>query len=226
MGEKEVFASNLQIPDRIYQILPYAYLAAGVFAIFLANNSIAVFSGICLITAGFLVMLARYQNRRVNAIGNHIAKHQVGAKKVDTNSMKIQWRKSLESGHPLIDEQHRKLFTLGNDLINQILNDDTDKMIPLILDNIIKHTEDHFKTEESIMAAIKYPISDTHKEIHQSLLNILNDGSARLKSGDLHPKELIGIVLYDIIKDHLMKEDFDFFEGVKTRVNQIQKTHG
>jgi len=51
-----------RIPDHIYKVLPYLYLGAGLVTIILANNGIAVFSGISLILAGILVWTLRYQH--------------------------------------------------------------------------------------------------------------------------------------------------------------------
>lgn len=51
-----------RIPDFIYKVLPYFYLCAGLVTIFLANNCMAVFSGISLILAGIIVCTLRYQH--------------------------------------------------------------------------------------------------------------------------------------------------------------------
>lgn len=50
--------------QRVYEILPYVYMASGVLAMLVLTNLVAVFSGLLLILAGALVWILRSDHRR------------------------------------------------------------------------------------------------------------------------------------------------------------------
>jgi hemerythrin-like metal-binding protein len=221
MRKTQEIPTQGRIPDTMYKILPYFYLCAGIAAICLANSGMAVFSGVALITAGIIVWVARLQNRTERLHRKNLIDEQKAAAEESSDStMKIHWRRSFESGHAVIDEQHRNLFLLGNRLINMILNHEHRNEVQLLLIDIIKHIDEHFSTEESILAAIHHPITESHKQTHNVLSARIEEVSDQFQKGQLPPRELVGFIMYDLITDHLMKEDIDFFEGLRAKTGR------
>ncbi len=221
MRRKAWIATQGRIPDAIYNIRPYFYICVGAHAIFLAKNGMAVFSGIILITAGFLVWIARYQFRRDSQRSSqHIVEDKIVITETGDNTMSIRWLKSFESGHAVLDNQHHKLFVLGNELMNKVVNNRPKSEILSLLEEIIRLTNEHFSSEEVVLDAIKHPVSESHKGIRTSMLSKLNKYYDLFKKGPLFQKDLIGFIVYDLITYQLMNEDVQYFEGVKKRLNQ------
>ena len=85
----------------------------------------------------------------------------------------ISWSDNYSIGIDEIDEQHKYLFGLINN-IRQC--DDIDKLKEHLV-AIFKYTRVHFANEEQLMRDIDYPQYEKHKEIHGSLLMTLTDMS-------------------------------------------------
>ena len=125
----------------------------------------------------------------------------------DVALFEISWRPSFETGHPLIDSQHRRLFGLANEVINAVLTDRSKGTIEVMLDELVDHITDHFCAEEVVLAQSRYPLSQEHHEQHSSLLELTRGLRKKFNDGEIHARELVAFIAYDIITGHVMKED-------------------
>ncbi len=77
----------------------------------------------------------------------------------------IVWTDSLSVGIPIIDEQHKQLISIINDLYAAL---DT-----LVLEHSLQKLSDyvvyHFSTEENIMRTCDYPDRLIHEDEHKAL---------------------------------------------------------
>lgn len=81
----------------------------------------------------------------------------------------LEWGAALDTGEPLVDQQHRAFIGLLNDLTDV---GDTDTVrIVAALDRLAEHTAVHFATEEALMARLGYPAgaTDAHVREHREL---------------------------------------------------------
>jgi hemerythrin-like metal-binding protein len=76
--------------------------------------------------------------------------------------LELVWREEYACGHPTIDAQHRRLFVLGNALLDAILMEQPKPEIERLLVEFVDHARQHFLTEESILEAFDSGISETH----------------------------------------------------------------
>ncbi len=90
--------------------------------------------------------------------------------------MPIVWRDKMSIGNHIIDMDHRLLICMIN-MIELSLLAPGDKVgnIKVALDELESYTDIHFKREEKIQFAIKYPRYDEHKHEHQQLVNRLQE---------------------------------------------------
>jgi hemerythrin len=81
--------------------------------------------------------------------------------------IKISWDKSLETGDPEIDEQHRELFRR----IDQLLAATRDRRARTEVGRLLTFLGDyvvvHFEAEEKLMVDAEYPSLDAHRSEHQ-----------------------------------------------------------
>lgn len=87
------------------------------------------------------------------------------------------WKKEYELGIQVIDEQHKRLFAIGEES-DQLIKNSRGSEIPIsqILDlikRLVEYTEYHFETEEQLMQAYGYSDFAAHKTEHISFVNYL-----------------------------------------------------
>src|SRR5450631_2815950 len=79
------------------------------------------------------------------------------------------WNPGLETGIPLIDEQHRQLLGQFEALLVAIHERRPDDRVPGLLAFLSDYVETHFSTEEDHMRAACYPGYLDHKAIHDDM---------------------------------------------------------
>lgn len=205
-------AQGGHLPDFVYNALPHVYVGAGLLAMVVLRNWMAVFSGVTLISAAGLVWILRYRYRRAfNHSGGRIDVPESAHRNALGEVMvQISWQRSFECGHPVIDAQHRRLFGLGNELLKAVSTNKLPGDIEWLLDELVAHITDHFFTEEAVLAGTKHPLSEKHKGIHRSLLSDAADLRDRYCGDRMLTGELVRFVVYDVITDHITGEDLKF----------------
>ncbi len=88
--------------------------------------------------------------------------------------MYISWQKKFETGHPLIDLQHRLLVFLFKKLDAAIKTNQPPGVQARIVLELKKFVEFHFISEENVMHESGYAKVDHHRELHANLLKDLN----------------------------------------------------
>ncbi len=81
----------------------------------------------------------------------------------------IPWDTDLETGDALVDEQHRNIFSLINEV--EALETDDVAAILSIVERVMAHVDTHFTTEEKLMLREGYPREafERHRIEHQKL---------------------------------------------------------
>ncbi len=87
---------------------------------------------------------------------------------------KIEWKKDFELDIKIIDEQHKKLVTIINELLDVIQTEPiNEKMILTSIDDVKKYSTEHFATEEGYMKEFSCNNTDSHIEVHDQFVNKL-----------------------------------------------------
>ena len=136
---------------------------------------------------------------------------------VDTGFIRLHWRKIYESGHPLIDRQHRALFDhADNILIAVIANQPADEVGPLIA-ALLAEVGTHFRDEEQIMRDSGYPGLDNHAGIHRKLHERANALSEKFSRNALPLGELFDFLANAVIAHHMLTEDRKLFAYLREK---------
>lgn len=83
----------------------------------------------------------------------------------------ITWTDDLSVGIEEIDEQHKVLVGLLNDLDRAIRERHGNEACLAILDRLVEYTRIHFAVEESLMRIFEYPDYENHKAEHEELVD-------------------------------------------------------
>ncbi len=202
-------------PDWLYNSLPYSYIAIGliVMADFGWPNVLGIFSGVMFVCTGVIVFTMRRLHRKELAKLRAELHEGQGKESVDDDFVLLQlsWSKGYESGNAIIDEQHRRLFDMGNALLNAMLSHKPSTEISLSLDALLEHVQQHFRTEEKILADLKHPLTIEHKATHEQLLARLREMVNKYCSRKLDFGELSEFITFDLIAKHIATEDRKYF---------------
>lgn len=84
----------------------------------------------------------------------------------------IQWKDTYSVGIKAIDDQHKGLINMTNDLFLSCLKGDeaARTFFKKVIHNAVEYIKVHFDTEEKIMRKIKYPEFAAHKKEHENFV--------------------------------------------------------
>lgn len=94
----------------------------------------------------------------------------------------IKWSKSIELNVPILDQQHKIMVDLTNQL-HELLETNSKTKIKKTLKSIVDETKIHFETEDKLMEETKLPLFFSHKQEHERFYNKLNKLYDEVNSG-------------------------------------------
>lgn len=89
--------------------------------------------------------------------------------------MAYSWDKTLETGNPTIDEQHKSLINSINALLDSCSQgkgrSEVETTLKFLQDYVVKH----FTDEEKLQIKSNYPDYKAHKEKHEAFKKVVKD---------------------------------------------------
>jgi len=119
----------------------------------------------------------------------------------------MKWQNSFSTGIKKIDEEHKILVQLLNKLESSIASEDEERVIALVLRDLVDYVKFHFKSEEEVMKKINFPDLHRHKKLHKNLVHEVATILVDLKNGrDWSGQELIAFLQHWLM-EHIIGED-------------------
>jgi hemerythrin len=89
--------------------------------------------------------------------------------------MMVSWSGNFATGIELIDNQHKNLFILTNELYHacRLGGDELDSVFKETMSRMVEYVRFHFATEQELLQRIKYPNYAEHKSAHDSLIKTI-----------------------------------------------------
>jgi diguanylate cyclase (GGDEF)-like protein/hemerythrin-like metal-binding protein/PAS domain S-box-containing protein len=148
-------------------------------------------------------------------IAKREGRNQICVSKIDGAAadvqVHLQWQASWECGNNLMDEQHRSLLNMGNDLVESSLNGSEFEVLNQKLDKLINHILKHFQDEENLLAQVEFPDFEKHVYEHKDLVDKALKLKAKFREDEIKPSEAFEFIVNDIITEHLLKEDIQYY---------------
>jgi len=128
------------------------------------------------------------------------------------------WNKNLETGIALIDDEHKELFRMIDDLVDAKQPDRIRKAINFLSDYI----KIHFRDEEKLHADSKYPKAIIHKGYHSGYIRAFTTMKNKLEQEgeNLQNKMAVTKNVMDWLKNHILVHDLEFARYYKQKVSQ------
>jgi diguanylate cyclase (GGDEF)-like protein/hemerythrin-like metal-binding protein/PAS domain S-box-containing protein len=124
---------------------------------------------------------------------------------------KLPWKSNWESGHTLIDDDHRLLLEISNDLLKLMFTNSPARDIEPRINNLADHLKTHFKNEEDILQEIHFPELEGHCSLHQALLEEFAQCADMFLQKKASGNHLFSFLLGDLLMDHFLLEDAKYF---------------
>lgn len=203
------------LPAWLYEPLPYVYMASGLGAWIGLRGILAFISGIILIGTGLTIWYLRRAHRyqamldQAGPQTRMVLEEEVRKRK--TEKLLLVWKNTYETGHEIIDRQHRRLFSVGNELIEALLARQTKADIELRIADLLDHIVEHFHTEEEILRTRDPKAFTLHRDQHLALLGRIRELQTRYHQGQLSSSELLGFITQEAIGQHIRDDDMQLF---------------
>jgi hemerythrin len=112
----------------------------------------------------------------------------------------VEWSDIYELGLPEIDEQHKTLFAMINDLWQAVIARDSGDRIKSVLAQLEHYTIRHFTDEELLMRGIAYPNFASHRRAHLEFVNRIAQ-----ERGKHAADEVVGLEILHFLNDWLVE---------------------
>ena len=138
------------------------------------------------------------------------------------NSELVSWSSTFSVGVKVIDEQHKGLLDLVNDMFNHVSERDSDEReyFKDVIQQAIQYIKVHFSTEEKIMLHTNFPGYTEHKKAHDTFVLVVVENIKNFESG----KRFVLLDFTKFLKEWILthiafmdKQYFAYFKQIATR---------
>ena len=120
----------------------------------------------------------------------------------------MAWNDRLVLGIDEIDNDHRKLVEMINELFDGIQAGRGRAAQLGILQRLVDYTRYHFAREETLFAENGSPRAQAHKKEHDALVAVVQKAQAEyVESGTVAPSLEMMVILKDWLFDHILGSD-------------------
>jgi len=123
----------------------------------------------------------------------------------------VDWNEKYSVGDALIDNEHKVIF----DLINQIEGADSlGEITTFIASTLESYVSEHFHHEEFYMAKIGYPDLEEHRQHHEEFAAKAVQMIDELGGGNSVQQMEVKTYLQNWLQNHILEEDMKFRDWV------------
>jgi len=131
----------------------------------------------------------------------------------------FEWDNKFVSGNKIVDNDHKKLVGLINELYTEMSSGDGKNIVDNIISQLADYSEYHFKNEEKLMRDIAYPHFEKHKAQHKTFAKKVASFVKKTK------KDSISIEVASFLKEwmtnHILSADKDLVNYMKISKKSI-----
>ena len=134
----------------------------------------------------------------------------------------ISWSAAFSVGIKIIDDQHKELFALVNDMFNHVVGDAQAESVYFkqVIQKAVDYVKVHFSTEEKIMLHANFPGYSEHKKAHDTFVLTVVEKVKDFEAGKKFTLLEFTQFLKEWILTHIAIMDkgyFTYFRKIATR---------
>jgi hemerythrin len=119
----------------------------------------------------------------------------------------LKWSDKYSLNVEEIDEQHKKLVGLVNDMYDAMQAGKGRDMIGSVIAEFVAYTDYHFKAEEHLLRQNGYPEYNEHKEMHDNLSRKAHGIKEAFDKGNTPSAIEVMLLLTNWLNIHILEED-------------------
>ncbi len=136
----------------------------------------------------------------------------------------IEWNDGLSLGVKVIDDDHKKLLSIIDELSIAINSNKTKEVINDIFDDLEKYVIEHFHREESFLRQHNLSQLDDHIATHNSFVVKISELKAKSLKDNFNAQDVV-LYLIDWLFEHILIEDTLAIDAIfkdKTDENKVE----
>jgi hemerythrin len=106
-----------------------------------------------------------------------------------------------------VDQEHRFLIDLYNDLVFKIETKNTVQLLEVALEKLFGYADYHFTSEERVMQKVDYPDFERHHGQHEGFIQTLTDMFAQRREDDNAALKDVAAFVSKWILSHILVSD-------------------
>ncbi|MBF0612449.1 MAG: hemerythrin family protein [Magnetococcales bacterium] len=126
--------------------------------------------------------------------------------------VQMEWSDKLSVGVTLIDEDHKKLVAMVNELFSACFAGVGDEVVTSILAKVIDYTHYHFSREEALLRELNSPDLEKQMKEHSYLIQQV---TAISQQGATALSEEVLLFLRDWLTHHILETDMASFRSCR-----------
>lgn len=125
--------------------------------------------------------------------------------------LKIEWGLFFMSGNRAVDEEHKTLIDMSNEIIALSTDNANRDKIGEIFAALAQEIKDHFAHEIVILRKYNYKHWREHEQIHNNLVDKTLAFLELYKQHQLEPADVARYLVQEVVIGHIIRHDFNFF---------------
>jgi len=119
----------------------------------------------------------------------------------------FEWSDELSVGIASIDEQHKRLVMIVNDLHDAMLRREGRQALERTFAELTDYMDEHFAHEESLLDAHDYPDAEAHRTEHEQLAHKVDELRRQFEAGRATITVEVMEFLRDWFRSHIVVSD-------------------
>ena len=134
----------------------------------------------------------------------------------------VTWSSTFSVGVKLIDDQHKGLLNLVNDMFNHATGNEAEERayFTSVIQQAVEYIKVHFSTEEKIMLRTNFPGYTEHKKAHETFVLAVVENIKNFEAG----RRMVLLDFTRFLKEWILshiafmdKQYFAYFKRIATR---------
>ena len=135
----------------------------------------------------------------------------------------LLWQDDLNTGIEVIDDQHRRIVSMINQL-HQAQTGASALVVADVIDELVDYTLSHFAFEEELMEEAGYPFCAAHKRVHEVFTKRVSEYRMRFQAGEDVVDELKSM-LSRWLFNHIKGDDKAYARTVRRHLERNTSWH-
>jgi hemerythrin len=122
----------------------------------------------------------------------------------------LEWKETYSVKVPEIDQQHRRLVGIINDLHETLMQGGDPDQVLRVLNDLVAYTQYHFRFEEQMMERAGYPATEDHKRVHRAMEGQVEKFHAEVVAHKAGAPLKLAAFLKDWLNKHILETDMRY----------------